>query len=129
MASQEYIPGVCNINRAEVAYRRKAMYVGFGLVLVIFLALAFTGISGWLRAIIIFAPLFVGVIGYLQVKNSFCVSYGASGKQNAVDGGSVHEIAETEAKRADKRKARSMNLQALSVTLIVCVVSAFIPHF
>lgn len=126
--TQEYIPGICNINHAEIAYRRKAMIFGFVLAAAVFIGLYLLDLNVWLRAAIVFVPLYIGVIGYFQVKNKFCVSYGASGKQNAADGDAMaHEVLEAESIAADKRKARKMNLQALVITLVILLVTILIP--
>ena len=127
MEQQAYIPGVCNINKAEIAYRRKAMIAGFVIAALLFVGLLFTQLDGWLRALIVLVPLYVGIIGYFQVRNHFCVSYGAIGKQNATDGhATALEVDEAEARVADKKKARTMNLQAFAITLVALALSAFI---
>ena len=129
MNQESYIPGVCNINPAEIAYRRKAMWFGFGLTAVLFVALLFVNIPNWVRALIIFVPLYIGVIGFFQVRNRFCVSYGASGKQNATAGSeSAATVEDQSALNADKRKARTMNLQALLITVAVLLATLLIPQ-
>ncbi len=124
-----YVPGVCNINPAEIAYRRKAEYIGFAVAVVLLIGLLFTSLNPVLRAVVVFLPLFVGVIGYFQVKNHFCVSYGASGKQNATPGSATAaDVIEAEAKAADKKKARSMNLKAAAISLVIAAITILIPH-
>lgn len=128
MESTDYIPGICNINKAEIAYRKKAMIIGYFLAGFIFMLLVTVGWNEWVRALLVFLPLYVGVINNLQVRNKFCVSYGASGKQNASDGGtSAHDVVDDEALAADRSKARQMNLQALGITLVVLALGLLIP--
>lgn len=124
-----YIPGMCNINTAEVAYRRKAMWFGIGLSVALLVALLVLGAEWWIRILVLFVPVYVGAIGYLQVKNKFCVSYGASGQQNASEDSDAAADVGTENALIDKKKARKMNLQALGITLTVLVVTALIPTF
>ena len=127
--SSAYIPGVCNINKDEIAYRQKAGYLGLGLAIVILLALFIFKAPQWSR-IIVFLPLLVGVLGFLQAKNKFCVAYGAAGKQNATDGSATaSEITEADAKLKDKQKARKINIQAALISVIATVAVCLIPNF
>lgn len=124
-----YIPGMCNINTAEVAYRRKAMWFGIGLSLALFIGLLALGAAWWIRAVILFVPVYIGAIGYLQVKNRFCVSYGASGQQNATDGSNASAAVGTAHALIDKKKSRKMNLQALGMTLLVLLFTVLVSVF
>lgn len=119
MTDTTYVPGMCNINTAEVAYRRKAMWFGIGLSAAAFIALIALSAAWWIGAIALFVPVYIAAINFLQVRNRFCVSYGGSGKQNADEGSlEAHVVTDNDAVLADKRKARRMNLQALCITLI-----------
>ena len=124
-----YIPGMCNINQAEIAYRRKAMWIGIGISVAMLAIMFIAGIVVWVR-ILLFIPVFIAVIGYLQSKNKFCVAYGASGKQNATDGNETAEdVIDETAKQADKRKARTMNLQAAMISLAITLATLLLPSF
>lgn len=121
-----YVPGVCNINRTEIAYRKKAGYAGLAVLVVTFAALLALDVSSWFR-LVLFVPAFVAAIGFLQARNKFCVAYGAAGKQNAVEG--TKEAVSVTDKLSlvrDKIKVRSMNLQAaviaLGVALLACLI-------
>ncbi|HEY0965701.1 MAG TPA: hypothetical protein VGE13_04455 [Candidatus Saccharimonadales bacterium] len=129
MPEQEYIPGVCNINRAEIAYRRKAMWFGVVLTLVIFVLLLLAHVSGAFR-LVLFVPLYIASIGYLQVKNRFCVAYGTSGKQNAGEHStSSTDVDDQEALKADKKKSLRMNLQAFVVSATLTILAVLLPAF
>lgn len=122
----DYIPGVCNINHAEIAYRRKAGYYGLVATLIVFGVLYTFDVNSWFR-LVIFASAFVATIGFLQSKNKFCVAYGAAGTQNATDGSEVAtSVTDKKAVLRDKIKARSMNLQAVviaaGVALFACLI-------
>jgi hypothetical protein len=123
-----YIPGMCNINQDEIAYRRKAMYFGLAVTVLLLVALIFFQVNVYIRSLVLFIPLFIAIIGYLQTKNKFCVAYGASGKQNATDGSeSAEAIADKEAIEVDKKKARTMNLQAFVSTVIILMLLLLVP--
>lgn len=115
-SESSYIPGMCNINAAEIAYRRKAMWFGIIASVAAMAVLIVVNASWWLGAIMLFVPVYIAAIGYLQVKNKFCVSYGASGRQNADDESETAiTISDADALKADRRKTRRMNLQALGM--------------
>ena len=128
MVNQSYIPGVCNINRTEVAYRRKLSLLGLSLTLVFFVAAIIIQLNPALRAIIVFIPVFTVVINYLQVRNQFCVSYAAKGMHNAEDDSEAPEtVDDIEARLKDRVKARRMRIQATMFSIIFVLLSLFIP--
>ncbi len=123
MTESTYIPGMCNINTKEVAYRRKAMWFGIVLSVIVFIGLLLIESTWWIAALLLFIPVYIAAIGFLQVRNKFCVSYGSSGQQNAnEDSTSAHTVTDSDALKADKRKTRTMNLQALGMTLVVLAI-------
>ena len=118
-----YIPGVCNINRAEIAYRRKWAFIGLGLTVVIAAMLFALHVNRWVR-VVLFLPAFIAAIGYLQTKNKFCVTYGAAGQQNAAEGSAkAQAVTDAVAAAKDKAKARTMNAQAAIAAVIVAAVA------
>jgi hypothetical protein len=126
--SQSYIPGMCNINKAEVAYRKKAMWAGIAISVVLLIALIALS-APVLTRLLLFVPVYIAVIGYLQVKNKFCVAYGSSGKQNASDGSDIASKVEDDAAlAADKKKTRIMNLQAFAVTVVIVALTLLVPN-
>lgn len=127
-ASPAYVPGVCNINRAEIARRRNSGYLGlvlFAILLALYLAF---GVSRWYH-LLLFFPALLAALGFLQARNKFCVSFAASGVQNASEGSSTaSSIADKKARAADKRKARQMNLSAGTIAVIVALLTLLIPR-
>lgn len=122
-SNQSYIPGMCNINTAEVAMRRKAMWFGVVLSVLALAVLFLLNVSWWISLIALFVPVYIAVIGYLQVRNKFCVSYGSTGRQNADEQSEAAQIIDdSDALKADKAKTRSMNMQAIAITISVSLV-------
>lgn len=125
--NQDYIPGVCNINTAEIAYRRKAGYVGLAIVIVGLIVLLLIGAPSWTRLLLIL-PAILSASGFLQAKNKFCVAYGAAGKQNASEGSDVAEdISDNSALETDKKRARQINIQSVVIGVIVGFLTVLIP--
>lgn len=122
-----YVPGVCNINTAEIAYRRKSAYVLLAITIVIAAPLLLLDVPQWAR-LILFLPVFLTVICALQVRNKFCVGYGAAGKQNAAEGSdSAQDVVEAAARKLDQQRTRTMKLQALAVATVVTALAVLIP--
>lgn len=122
-----YVPGVCNINSAEIAYRRKAGFVLLVVTLVLTLPLLLIETPVWLRAFLFF-PIFLTADCLLQAKHKFCVSYGAAGKQNATEGDKVaQDIVDAAALKLDKARARRINSQAGLIGLAVTALLLLIP--
>lgn len=117
-SDQAYIPGVCNINREEIAYRRKWRNIGALVTVLLAVGLFFISSNRWLR-LLVFLPAFIGFINYLQTKNHFCVSYAAAGLQNADEGSKPAAKVADEAHKIDQAKARKMNTQAAVAALLV----------
>lgn len=116
---------MCNINKAEIAYRKKAMWFGIGLSAVLFIGLLALNAPTLVIIPVLFLFVFIGAINFLQVRNKFCVSYAASGRQNADEGSrTASEITEEDARAADKAKARKMNTQALGITIVILAICA-----
>lgn len=123
----QYTPGVCNINTQEIDYRRK---VGFGGVAVSGISFAFLLVldAPLLFRVIIFLPLFIGILNLLQAHNSFCVMYGSSAQHNAEEGSQTAQTVEDkEAISADKRKSQQMMLQALLISVAITLVLMLAP--
>jgi hypothetical protein len=124
---EAYIPGVCNINRAEIASRRKAGYFGIALFVIVAAALyALTAVR--LTRLLLFVPAFIAAIGFLQAKHKFCVSYAASGLQNAADGASdAAKVIDEAAHATDKKRARRLNAQAALIAVLVTLLAVLLP--
>jgi len=121
-----YIPGECNINKAEIAKRRMIGHVGLVIFVIVLVAFAVIDISRWYR-IILFLPGMIAASGYLQARNQFCTGYARAGKQNAAQGSNAaSDINDIDARAKDKRKAKHMNIQAALIALIAMVITLFL---
>ena len=115
---QAYVPGVCNINREEIAFRSKWRNIGLITALALAVILLIISDNRWLR-LVVFLPAMIGTINYLQTKNRFCVSYAAAGLQNATEGSKEAAKVADDARALDKAKARKMNIQAAVAALFI----------
>ncbi len=120
-----YIPGMCNINPAEIRKRRLSGHIGLAAAVLIAALLVFTQ-SDWLYRIVVFAPVYLASIGYLQARSKFCVAYAGAGKQHADDGDALSVI-DASARKADEVRARILYIQAFLIATVLTVVFCVIP--
>ncbi len=126
-STSSYVPGVCNINTAEIAYRRKSAYVLLAVTLVMAVPFFLLDIPAWAR-LLLFFPLFLTIVCYLQVKYKFCVSYGAAGKQNAAEGDKVaQDIIDAASLKLDKARTQKIKLQAAAAAALITALLVLIP--
>lgn len=124
-----YQPGVCNINKQEINKRRKIGQAGLIVYLVALIAVSLIQVDRFYR-LFLFIPAISAATGYLQARNHFCVAYAMTGLQNA-DETSVEaeRVSDKAAKKLDRRKALSINLQASTIAMILTVLALLIPHY
>ena len=123
-----YVPGVCNINSAEIAQRRKAGYLGLAIFVILVAPLLVFDLPRLIR-VILFVPAFLAAIGFLQAHYKFCVSYGATGKQNAAEGDKIAQnIIDKAARELDQKRTRTINQQAAGIALLATVAALLIPQ-
>jgi hypothetical protein len=122
-----YVPGVCNINSTEIAYRRKSGYILLVISMILAGVVIGLGLPVWTRLGLYF-PIFVTAVCFLQVKYKFCVKYGAAGKQNADEGDKIaQDIVDAVARQLDAARTRKIKLQGASIALVVTVVLLLLP--
>lgn len=114
----EYQPGVCNIGRAERAKRRYIGYLGFLAAALVIVAVPIARLQPlWLLASA--APFYAGFLGYLQARSGFCAGFGLAGVYDVSDaGGERTDVAETKARKADRRKALMLQLESAGLAVI-----------
>ncbi len=123
--SDTYIPGTCNLGKAEV--RRRQFVALLGLALSLFSAFGLWQGSTLTRATI-FLPLFVFAVGYVQSRRKFCMAYGFAGAFNLGRLGELSRVQDPADRAADRKTALSIlgqaALLALVLTLLYLAISA-----
>src|SRR5262245_8514839 len=77
----DYVPGVCNIGRAEVRQRWLIGWVGLAATAVAWIACsAFEVAPLWRLAL--FVPASIAATGFLQAAWHFCATFGVLGLSN-----------------------------------------------
>ena len=123
--SDTYIPGTCNLGKAEV--RRRQFVAFLGLALSTFSAVGLWQGSTFAR-LTIFLPLFVFAVGYVQSRRKFCMAYGFAGAFNLGRLGELSKVQDPADRAADRKTAVSIlgqaALLALALTLLYTAISA-----
>ncbi len=123
--SDTYIPGTCNLGKAEV--RRRQFVAFLGLALSIFSAFGLWQ-GSTLARLTIFLPLFVFAVGFVQSRRKFCMAYGFAGAFNLGRLGELSRVQDPADRVADRKTALSIlgqaALLALALTLLYAAISA-----
>ena len=116
-ANSEYQPGICNIGPYEIAKRRRNFYYSlFGTFIVLLLIIE--GSFGNILKMLLFIPLLITSVNYLQVRNKFCVFFGYASIVNLGNKESRQKIRNGEAHPKDIKKVRIMFGQAIIFSLL-----------
>lgn len=126
-----YQPGVCNLGKNEVNKRWTAAVVGFGVTIILTIALVYFNFFMPFSLLLNFVPLMIGFAGVYQAQNKFCVAFAARGIYNfqgtADEKGKVINL---EDHKLDLAKAKKINIKAVIssviVTLVIAVPLAFV---
>jgi len=125
-AGVRYIPGVCNIGRAEIRRRRQSGWFGLGLTVVLWALFVLLGVAAPWR-LVLFLPAAVGAAGFLQAALHFCAAFGMRGVFNfgpAV--GTTDTVEQAEFRRKDVAKARLIALYSALIGLVIALAGFFL---
>ncbi|HRD35970.1 MAG TPA: hypothetical protein PLW53_00660 [Candidatus Nanopelagicaceae bacterium] len=114
--SDTYIPGTCNLGKAEVRSRQIVALVGLVASLVLATGLIVSS-APQASGLTLFAPLMVFAVGFIQSRRKFCLAYGLAGTFNLGKLGQISKVANPEDKAADRKTALSILAQATALAL------------
>lgn len=118
-----YIPGEKNIGESEVRKRYLTGVIGFLLFIVYFLIVYFGNWSKW-TMILSFIPLFVGYIGIIQGKMSFCAMFAIQEVYDVSSEGGKRKSVESEKNHEkDIKKARQIHIYTIILSIISTALS------
>ena len=114
--SDTYIPGTCNLGKAEVRSRQIVALVGLVASLVLATGLIVSS-APQASGLTLFAPLMVFAVGFIQSRRKFCLAYGLAGTFNLGKLGQISKVANPEDRAADRKTALSILAQATALAL------------
>jgi hypothetical protein len=118
-----YVPGVCNIGKAEIRKRMQAGWLGLGTTVLLWaLFFAFKVPAPWRLSL--FFPAALGATGFLQAGMHFCAGFGMRGVFNfRSEVGVTDTVEQAEFRLKDRRKARMIGLYSALIGLAVGLVA------
>ena len=122
----DYIAGSCNIGKGEV--RRRQIVALIGLILVISTTAGLIGSDSAKSArFSVFIPALVFSVGFIQSRRKFCLAYGLMGTFNFGPLGKLSKVATPEDRKADRKTAVSILVQALALALTITLIIYLFP--
>jgi hypothetical protein len=121
-----YIPGTCNLGKAEI--RRRQFVALLGLLLTITTFVGLIGSDAPTNARWgLFIPSMVFAIGFIQSRKKFCLAYGLMGTFNLGKLGDLSRVQSPEDRSADRKTALRILLQSAALALLITAVLVFLP--
>ena len=124
--SSDYIPGSCNIGKAEV--KRRQIVAVFGLIIMLISIVAITTSEQSRTArLSIFLPALIFSVGFIQSRSKFCLAYGLAGTFNFGKLGDISKVQSLEDKRADRKTASLILFKSIALAAAITAVLYLLP--
>ena len=124
--SSEYIAGVCNIGKGEIRRRQFVALIGIFLIATTATTLLATDQVRSAR-ISIFLPAMIFSVGFIQSRKKFCLAYGLAGTFNFGKLGSITKVQSSEDRKADRKTAMGILVQAVFLAAAITAVFFALP--
>jgi hypothetical protein len=121
-----YIPGSCNLGKEEIKRRQLVAILGLVLSISTFIGLVGSDAPASARWGM-FIPLMVFSIGFIQSRRKFCLAYGFMGTFNLGKLGDLSRVQNPEDRKADRKTALSILLQAAGLALSITLALVLLP--
>ncbi len=121
MAVDSYVPGACNIGKAEIARRLQFGWSGIAVTAVLAVIFYATGVPAPWR-LVLFLPAAAGAVGLLQGYLHFCANFGMRGVFNfGSQVGRTDTVEQAEFRRKDRQMATRIMVWSLVIGVVVAV--------
>jgi len=124
--SYAYVPGTCNLGKAEVRRRQIVALIGAALTVSSFMGLQATDTPNSARWSL-FAPLMVFSVGFIQSRKKFCLAYGLMGTFNLGKLGDISRVQSPEDRKADRKTATIILIQSALLALGLTTLFVLLP--
>ena len=122
----EYSAGSCNIGPAEIKRRQKVALVGLVLFLISLVG-AFSPHATHMTRLGVFLPALIFATGFVQARKKFCLAFGLAGTFNFANLGNISKVQSPEERKADRKTAISILLQAVALAVAMTLFVVFSP--
>ena len=127
-SSPKYIPGTCNIGKAEIQRRWLIGWTSLAVLVVLWACSVVLGISPLCRLLLFFPAMFAA-IGFLQAGLHFCAKFGLAGVFNlGPNVGMTDTVEQAENRKKDRRKALAIIGLSLLAGGTIAAVAYFGPR-
>ncbi|MEO7123345.1 MAG: hypothetical protein ABI400_09580 [Lacisediminihabitans sp.] len=127
MTTNEYVPGVCNIGKAEIRSRRNSGFVALAITIVILVLFLVLPIAAPWRLVLIL-PAAGAAVGFLQAGMHFCAGFALRGVFNFGDDTHHTDTIEQAAYRsADQKKVILIFGLSLVIGIVFALLTLLLP--
>ena len=126
MSSSTYIPGTCNLGANEIRQRKLVGLVGLFFSMSSLIGLISIEAARETR-LGIFFPLMVASVGFVQVRNKFCLAYGFAGTFNFGKLGDISRVNDPINRSADRVASVKVLLKSFLLASIATLVVFVLP--
>ena len=123
--TSNYIPGACNIGKAEINKRKQFGIIGLILTAFAYSLFVYFEVSRGVR-FLTFIPAVISAIGFLQARMRFCVYYGLAEMFNFDSLGKSSKVENDEFVRKDKKRARLIIYSSVLIGIVVGLIAVVI---
>ncbi|WP_337173847.1 hypothetical protein [Paludisphaera sp.] len=127
MTTPGYIPGACNIGRAEVRLRWLVGWAGLVGAVALWGYFVWAGSPRPLR-LWVGGPALMAALGFLQARRNFCVNYGLGGVAGFdAKAGRTERVEEEEARALDRRTSWRIIANSALIAATAAVIAYLAP--
>ncbi len=119
--------GSCNIGKGEVRRRQVVALAGAVISITSLVGLISTDASGSAR-LLLFLPLMIFSIGFIQSRKKFCLAYGFMGTFNFGKLGQISRVSDPISKKADRKTALIILAQSTALALGLTLATLALPR-
>lgn len=121
-----YVPGTCNLGKAEIRRRQFVALLGLFLSTSSFIGLVAADAARTAR-FSLFIPLMVFSVGFVQSRKRFCLAYGLMGTFNLGNLGDITRVQSAEDRKADRKTALMILMQSAALAAALTLVLVALP--
>jgi len=126
LSTTDYVPGSCNIGKGEIRQRQIVALIGLALSISALVTIISTDAPRGAR-LVIFLPLMVASIGWVQSRRKFCLAYGFMGTFNFGKLGQLSKVADSASRAADRKTALGILFQSTAYAAVVTAIIYLLP--
>jgi len=123
---ENYIPGTCNIDKAQLLKRKRFAAKCLGLTVWAIVLIEIIDLSKWWRLpmVVLFT---LSTLGIQQVYFKFCYVFGLKGLYGLGEIGKTQKIKEPEQLKKDRAKAQRMIISSVLIGIALTAIYFFLP--